>query len=124
MGTIDHHWKMWPGNLCHVWKRTWSAEQAWVETVQEVCWQGQNTATFGEQCPGAQRFGQTIFKFGVCVPCNKKEATMLDRENGNAHCQDLFEHKAFKDLRTNAAVPMGHQLIKLHVVFDIKQFLK
>ena len=57
---------------------------------------------------------------------------MLGCENGNAHWQDvikvemgqLFKHKAFKDLGMNAAVPMGHQLIKLHVAFDIKQFLK
>ena len=26
----------------------------------------------------AQRFGQIVHKFGVCIPCNKKEAMMLD----------------------------------------------
>ena len=48
-------------------------------------------------------------KFGVCIPCNKKEAMMLDRENGNVHWQDaieaetgqLFECMAFKDLGKN-----------------------
>ena len=57
---------------------------------------------------------------------------MLDRENGNTHQQDaieaetgqMFECKVFKDLGKNAAVPKGYQLIKLRIVFDVKQSLK
>ena len=80
----------------------------------------------------AQRFGQIAHKFGVCVPCNEKEAMTLDRENGNAHWQgaieaetgQLFKCKVFKDLGKNAAVPKGYQLIKPRIVFDVKQSLK
>ena len=82
--------------------------------------------------PNGHRFGQIAYKFGVCVPRNKKEAMMFNSENGNVHWQDaievkagqLFEHKVFKDLGKNAAVPKGYQLIKLRVVFDVKQSLK
>ena len=57
---------------------------------------------------------------------------MLDCENGNTYWQDaieaetgqLFECKVFKDLGKNAAVPKGYQLIKLRIVFDVKQSLK
>ena len=73
-----------------------------------------------------------MHKFGVCVPHNKKEEMMLDHENGNTCWQDtikaetrqLFEHKVFKDLGKNAAVPKGYQLIKFRIVFDVKQSLK
>ena len=57
---------------------------------------------------------------------------MLNRENGNTFWQDaieaetsqLFEHKVFKNLGKNTAVPKGYQLIKLRIVFDVKQSLK
>ena len=57
---------------------------------------------------------------------------MLDRENGNTYWQDaveaetgqLFEYKVFKDLGKNAAVPKGYLLIKLQIMFDVKQSLK
>ena len=66
------------------------------------------------------------------IPQNKKEAMMLDHENRNTYWQDaieaetgqLFEYKVFKDTGKNAAVPKGYQLIKLHIVFDVKQSLK
>ena len=80
----------------------------------------------------AQRFGQIVYKFGVRIPCNEKEAIMLDCENGNTYWQDtieeetgqLFEYKVFRDLGKNAAVPKGYQQIKLRIVFDVKQSLK
>ena len=51
----------------------------------------------------AQCFGQIVYKFGVQIPHNEKEALMLDRENGNTYWQDvieaetgqLFEYKVF-----------------------------
>ena len=69
---------------------------------------------------------------GVRIPRNKKEAQMLDRENGNAHWQDavkteldqLHKCKVFKSSGQNAAVPEGCQLTKPHFVFDVKQSLK
>ena len=36
----------------------------------------------------------------------------------------MFEYKVFKDLGKNPAVPKGYQLIKLRIVFDVKQSLK
>ena len=80
----------------------------------------------------AQRFGQIVYKFGVRIPRDEKEDIMLDRENVNTYWQDaieeetvqLFEYKVFKDLGKNRAVPKGYQLIKLRIVFDVKQSLK
>ena len=80
----------------------------------------------------AQRFGQIVYKYGVHIPRNEKEAISLDRENGNTYWQDaiaketgqLFEYKVFQDLGKNAAVPKGYQQIKLRIVFNVKQFLK
>ena len=51
----------------------------------------------------AQRFGQIVYKYGVRIPRNEKEAIKLDRENGNTYWQDaiaeetgqLFEYKVF-----------------------------
>ena len=57
---------------------------------------------------------------------------MLNHENGNTCWKDaieaetgqLFEYTVFKDLRKNAAVSKGYQLIKLCIAFDVKQSLK
>ena len=57
---------------------------------------------------------------------------MFDSENGNTHWPDAieaetgqpFKCKVFKDLGKNAAVLKGYQLIKLCIVFDVKQSLK
>jgi hypothetical protein len=80
----------------------------------------------------SQRYGQIVYKFGVRIPRNEKEAIAIDRENGNTYWQDaikieldqLFEYKVFRDLGRNAAVPYGYQQIKLRIVFDVKQSLK
>ena len=64
----------------------------------------------------AQQFGQIVYKFGVHIPWNEKEALMLVRENGNTYWEDaieaetgqLFEYKVFKALGKNAAVPKGY----------------
>jgi hypothetical protein len=36
----------------------------------------------------SQQYGQIVYKFGVQIPRNKKEAIALDRENGNTYHQD------------------------------------
>ena len=80
----------------------------------------------------AQMFGQIVCKFVLHILHNKKEAIVLDCENGNAHWQDavktetdqLIEYNVFKDLGQNAAAPKGHKLIKPQIVFDVKQSLE
>ena len=72
----------------------------------------------------AQKFGQIVHKFDVCVPCNEKEAVMLSHENGNTGWQDviktemdqLFECNILKDFGKNTAVSKGCQLIKPQIV--------
>ena len=38
----------------------------------------------------AQQFGQIVYKYGVRMPRNEKEAISLDRENGNTYWQDAI----------------------------------
>ena len=39
----------------------------------------------------SQKFGQIIYKFGVRLPRNVKEALLLDRENGNTYWEDAIK---------------------------------
>ena len=39
----------------------------------------------------AQCYNTIVYKFGVQLPCNVKEAKMLDEENGNTHWQDAMD---------------------------------
>ena len=103
----------------------------WKQFKKSVC-KAKTLQCLVNNAKQVQRFGQIVYKFGVCIPCNEKEAMMLGRENGNAYWQDaieaatgqLFEYKSFKDLGKNAAVPKGYQLIKLLIIFDVKQSVK
>ena len=79
-----------------------------------------------------QRFDAVIYKFGVRVPRDAKEAKRLDAENGNTYWQDamdlelsqVLEYDTFKSLGRTARVPDGYQQIPVRFVFDVKQSLK
>jgi hypothetical protein len=79
----------------------------------------------------SQKFSQVVYKFGVRVPRNVKEARMLDVENGNTLWEDamkkeiaqLEEYQTFRSVGHNAAAPKGYQEIPVRMVFDVKQSL-
>jgi hypothetical protein len=77
--------------------------------------------------------GDPIFKFGVLVPRNSREALKFDANAGNIRWADAMEleltqhreYKTYKDLGKGAAKPgSGYQRINVHFVFDVKQSLK
>ena len=80
----------------------------------------------------AQRYNAIVYKFGVQLPRNIKEAKMLDEQNGNTYWQDamdaeiaqLHQYKTFCDLGKTARIPTGYQQIPVRMVFDVKQSLK
>ena len=49
MGTIDRHREMQPGYMRSLRKGTRTIERTWMEAIQEICSQGQDTTTVGEQ---------------------------------------------------------------------------
>ena len=69
------------------------------------------------------------YKFGVCVPQNVKEAYELDHQNGNTLWQDAMaleiaqtqEYETFEDAGPNGPLPKGFQMIRAHMIFDVKQ---
>jgi hypothetical protein len=73
-----------------------------------------------------------IYKFGVQIPRNMKEAISLDVKNGNTKWQDavlvekaqLLEYKTFKDQGYRGRVPVGFQRIHVHFIFDCKHDLR
>jgi len=72
-----------------------------------------------------------IFKFGVQVPRNKKEAWALDQENKNnlwdqgikAELSQLGEYKTLED-RGHARPGKEYTRINVHLVFDVKHDLR
>jgi hypothetical protein len=72
-----------------------------------------------------------VYKFGVQVPRNKKEAWALDKENGNdlwdqaikAELNQLDEYKTFDD-RGHVRPGPEYQRINVHLLFDAKHDLR
>ena len=79
-----------------------------------------------------QKHNAIVYKFGIRLPRNPKEAKELDRQNGNTYWQDamalelaqLKEYKTFRSIGKNARVPTGYTKIPLKWVYDVKQSLK
>ena len=73
-----------------------------------------------------------VYKFGVRIPRNIKEARMMDMEVGNRRWQEacdleiikLHQYHCFKSQGKNGRVPKGFQCIKLIWVFDVKHDLR
>ena len=69
-----------------------------------------------------------IYKFGVQVPRDSREARYLEKKEGHTHwagaerveINQLFDYNTFKDLGLRAPVPEGYQRIKCHFVYDMK----
>ena len=83
-------------------------------------------------CKVRQRKEGTVYKFGVRVPRNYREAIALDGLNGNTLWRDaikkemgqLMEYKTFKARRDLKKPPSGYQFVKFHLVFDVKHDLR
>ena len=73
-----------------------------------------------------------IYKFGVHVPRDHKQAMELDRTNGNKMWKEaeerelaqIDEYETFKDLGLNGIPPPGYKKIKVYMVYDCKPTLK
>ena len=72
------------------------------------------------------------YRFGVRVPKTPREAMELNAKNGNSLWRDaikkeldqLNEYGTFSSQGKGMRVPNGHQLIKVHFVFDVKHDLR
>ena len=69
---------------------------------------------------------RTGYKFGLCVPDNVSEAIELDRTSGNTLWHDAIMKEmtnvrvAFELKEKGSAPPIGHKLIPMRMIFDIK----
>ena len=83
-------------------------------------------------CKVRQRKEGAVYKFGVRVPRNYREALALDALNGKTLWRDaikkemdqLMEYKSFKARKDLKKTPSGYQFVKLHLVFDVKHDLR
>ena len=74
------------------------------------------------------------YKFGVKVPRDDKEALVFDEENGNSLWNEsiskeldqvINDYTTFRDLgKYKGSVPDGYQMIRLHMIFDVKHDLR
>ncbi len=73
-----------------------------------------------------QRYHKRTHKFGFEIPKTIKRAVEIDHENGNSLWQDAIAKEmanvrvAFRILEDGEKVPVGHQEIGVHMVFDVK----
>ena len=73
-----------------------------------------------------------IFKFGVKVPRNPKEAFALDAINGNnkwkvateTEINKLDEYEVFEDMGKGVPPPEGYQKIIVSIIYDVKHDLR
>ena len=74
-----------------------------------------------------QRYAKRNYKFGFEIPKSVEDAIRIDKENGNTLWMDALRKEmkairvAFKFLDDkDAKLPPGHQLIRGHVIWDVK----
>jgi hypothetical protein len=73
-----------------------------------------------------------VYKFGVQIPRNSKEARILDERNGNTLWQDaekverdqLAEYNTLDNRGRKAKIPQGYHMIRCHMVYDCKHDLR
>ena len=71
---------------------------------------------------------QPVYKFGMLVPRNHREAMRYDEMNGDnmwanaevTETSQLDEYDAFESLGPDADIPEGYTLIRVHFVYDYK----
>ena len=73
-----------------------------------------------------KRYWKRTHKFGIRVPHSVEEALRIDKENGDTKWADAIQKEltnvmvAFKMIGVGAPAPPGHQMIKCHMIFDVK----
>ena len=74
----------------------------------------------------AARYLKKTHKFGVRVPASARQASELDRVNGDTFWLDAIATEmrnvrvAFKILDDTKEVPIGYKCIRCHMIFDVK----
>ena len=72
------------------------------------------------------RYLKRSHKFGIELPKTVEQALALDAKNGNTLWADAISKEmenvrvAFEVLPDGKPVPIGHQFVQCHMVFDIK----
>ena len=72
------------------------------------------------------RYLKKSHKFGIELPQTVEQAYALDAKNGNTLWADAISKEmvnvrvAFEVLPDGKSVPIGHQFVRCHMVFDIK----
>ena len=74
------------------------------------------------------RHGPRI-KFGVRIPKDYNEAIEFDCKNENCLQQEatdtemkqIYEYKSFRSMGRHAKTPKDHTMIRVHIIFDVKQ---
>ena len=69
------------------------------------------------------------YKFGLRIPCDYKDALLIDKSNDNTHWQNAIQleldnihaHRTFRDLGPGTPIPSGYHNIRVHFVFDVKE---
>jgi len=85
-----------------------------------------------KQAAMASKRRAPIYKFGVQVPRNEKEARLLDEKNGNTKWADaekkeveqLNEYNSFESKGKGSPPPRGYKFIKVFFVYDVKHDLR
>ena len=73
-----------------------------------------------------KRYERRHEKFGIEIPKSVAHAYELDRKNGNTLWRDAIAKEmknvrvAFETLSDDEDVPVGHQFIEMHMIFDVK----
>ena len=73
------------------------------------------------------KYLKRCIKFGIEVPRSVREALELDRKNGNTLWADAIRKEmenvrtAFRIADDGEVIPIGHQQIRCHMIFDVKR---
>ena len=73
------------------------------------------------------KYLKKCFKFGIKVPSSVRQAYKIDKKTGNTLWADTIKKEmenvrvAIRIFKDGKAIPIEHQQVRYHMVFDIKQ---
>ena len=103
-------------------------KHSWLENLRKYAKNKKKLDHLLKQAKLKQLRQEPIYKFGICVSRDTREARYLERKEGHTRWSDaegveiaqLNDYKAFMDLGNNAKVPQGYQKICCCFVYDVK----
>ena len=97
--------------------------------LERACRSTGETTPWSIRCKVKKKYWQRTHKYGIRLPKTVKEAYEIDKATGTDYWHQAID-KEMKNVRVafqfsdDDSIPVGHELLTVHMVFDVKMSLE